>query len=72
MSPDMSAQIQLWRQKAREGTLTPDEMRLAIAALRRDRIGASVVSDTSRAKKATAKSKANVNSDDLLSELDGF
>ena len=33
-SPEMQAKIQLWRQKAREGTLTQDEMREAIAALR--------------------------------------
>ena len=70
MPPEMSAQIQLWRQKAREGTLTQDEMRQAIAALRADRVGAAATSEKSREKKATARAKANVNSDDLLSQLD--
>ena len=71
-SPEMQAKIQLWRQKAREGTLTQDEMREAIAALRQDRVGAAGVSAASREKKATAKAKKNVNSDDLLNELDGL
>ena len=71
-SPEMQAKIQLWRQKAREGTLTQGEMREAIAALRQDRVGAASVSAASREKKATAKAKKNVNSDDLLNELDGL
>ena len=71
-SPEMQAKIQIWRQKAREGTLTQDEMREAIAALRQDRVSAAGVSATSREKKATAKAKKNVNSDDLLNELDGL
>ena len=71
-SPEIQAKIQLWRQKARDGTLTQDEMREAIAALRQDRVGASAVSAKSRATKAGAKAKANVNSDDLLNELDGI
>lgn len=72
MSPDMHTKIQLWRQKAREGTLTQEEMREAIAALREDRIGAAAVSGASRERKATSRAKASVNSDDLLSELDGL
>lgn len=71
-SPEMQAKIQLWRQKAREGTLTQEEMREAIAALRQDRIGAAGVSAASRERKATARAQKNVNSDDLLSELDGL
>ena len=72
MSPEMQAQIQLWRQKAREGTLTQDEMREAIAALRQDRVAAAGVSAASRAKKSATAAKKAVNSDDLLSELDGM
>lgn len=72
MSPEMNAKIQLWRQKAREGTLTQDEMKEAIAALRQDRIGASGRNEATRERKATAKAKASVNSDDLLNELDGL
>ena len=71
-SPEMQAKIQLWRQKAREGTLTQEEMREAIAALRQDRVGASSVSAASREKKATTRAKANINSDDLLGELDNL
>jgi hypothetical protein len=45
-------------------------MREAIAAIRVERLGASTVSDASRAKKSTAKEKAKpIDSDDLLSEL---
>lgn len=71
-SPEMQAKIQLWRQKAREGTLTQEEMREAIAALRQDRVGAAGVSAASREKKATTRAKANINSDDLLGELDNL
>ena len=72
MTPDISAKVQLWRQKAREGTLTQDEMREAIEILRQGRTGAAATSAASRTRKATAKAKSNVNSDDLLSELDGL
>lgn len=72
MTPEMQSQIQLWRQKARDGTLTQDEMRQAIVALRQDRVGAAATSAKSKTTRATAKAKANVNSDDLLSELDGL
>ena len=71
-SPELQAQVQLWRQKAREGTLTQGEMRQAIAALRQDRVGAAAVSAKSKATKATARAKANVNSEDLLNELDNL
>lgn len=70
MSPDLSAKVQLWRQKAREGTLTQDEMREAISTLRAERTGAAAVSEKSREKKATARAKASISSDDLLSQLD--
>ena len=72
LSPEAQVQVQLWRQKAREGTLTQDEMRQAIALLRQDRINAATTSAASREKKATTRAKKNVNSDDLLSELDGL
>ena len=71
-SQELQAKIQLWRQKAREGTLTQEEMREAIAALRQDRIGAAGTSAASRERKATARAQKNVNSDDLLSELDNL
>lgn len=61
-------QIAEWRQKAREGTLTHDEMKEAIKALRRDRAGVAQATSGTKAR-ATAK-KAPINSDDLLSGLE--
>ena len=69
---DLSTQVQLWRQKAREGTLTQDDMKEALIALRESRQAAGAVSATSREKKVVAKAKKNINSDDLLNELDGL
>ena len=69
-SVETQAKIQLFRQKAREGTLTQDDMREAIILMRGDRERAASVSATSRTKKAVGKVK--VNSDDLLSELDNI
>lgn len=69
LSPETQAKVQLWRQKAREGTLSQEERREAIQLLRQDRIGAAQVSTASRAKKAP---KAPVNADDLLSELENL
>ena len=65
-STEMQVKLAGWRDKARRGELTQDELREAIAALREDRsrsVSAGAV------KKASAK-KAPVNSDDLLAELD--
>ena len=67
MSLIISSQIQLWRQKVYDGTITQDEMREAIAAIRKDRVLSSEKSTTSRAKKADAKKP--IDSDELLSEL---
>lgn len=62
--------VQLWRQKAREGTLTPEEMRAAIAQIRAERIGQGAVSTAAKEKKAVAaKKKEPINSDALLGEL---
>lgn len=69
LSPEMQSKVQLWRQKAREGTLTVEERREAIQLLRQDRVGAAQISAASRAKKAP---KAPVNADDLLNELDNL
>lgn len=70
MSEVITGSIQIWRQKSLDGTITLEEMRQAIAAIRRERTGAGVKSAASREKKATTKAKAApINSDDLLSEL---
>ena len=71
MSDVINEKIQYWRAKAAtpEG-LSLDEMREAIAAIRKERVAASETSTKSRAKKAEAKEKAApINSDDLLGEL---
>jgi hypothetical protein len=62
--------VQIWRQKARDGTITVEEMRDAINAIRKDRIGASAVSAASKTKTATAKAKAApIDSDAMLDSL---
>lgn len=64
--------IQIWRQKCRDGTMTVDEQRQAIDAIRKDRIGATAISATSKAKTATAKAKAApIDSDAMLDGLMG-
>lgn len=71
-SPELQMKIQEWRAKAREGALTQDEMREAIAALRKDRgsvAQATAGSKTTAARKAAAKKP---DGDDLLSELEGL
>jgi uncharacterized protein (DUF885 family) len=68
MSTTISANIQLWRKKVADGTITPDEQREAIAAIRKERISASETSTASKVRKGAGKA-AKANSGDLLSEL---
>ena len=69
MDTNVQNQIQVWRQKARNNELTPAEYREAIAYIRQGREQASKTSDKSKTTRAAGKAKANINSDDLLSEL---
>ena len=69
---DLSTQVQLWRQKAREGTLTQDDMKEALIALRESRRAAGAISATSRATKGEVRTKKAINSDNLLNELDNL
>jgi hypothetical protein len=69
--PDLQAKISIWRQRAVEGTLTLDETRQAIEALRAGRISAAYASEGSRAKKTKAKADIPA-ADDLLAELGGL
>ena len=70
MSDVINEKIQIWRQKCADNTITIDEMREAIQAIRKERIAAQETSTKSKAKKADAKAKAQpINSDDLLGEL---
>lgn len=70
VSEVINSQIQVWRQKAADGTITLEEMREAIAAIRKERVAASEKSSASKTRTATAKAKAApIDSDSLLSEL---
>lgn len=75
MSDVILSQIQQWRQKAATNTMTLDECRAAIAAIRKERAEASVASTASKERKATAAAKAKaapIDSDALLGELGGL
>ena len=63
---DIQEKVQIWRQKASDGSLSLSEMREAIAYLRANRTAAT----TAAQKKGT--SKKVVNSEDLLNELEGL
>lgn len=67
--PDLQSRISEWRRKSADGTITLDEMKLAIIALRSGRKAAaeaSAASGTKRTKKPTKSAE------DLLSELGGL
>jgi hypothetical protein len=66
VSPDLVSKIQIWRHRAKEGTLSEADMAEAILALRGDRKSASIASDTSRRKTAKA---VVPDADDMLKEL---
>lgn len=68
-SPELQLQILQWRAKAREGTLTQDEMREAIRALRADRGATAQAVAGSKVTKSRAAAKAKPNGDDLLNEF---
>ena len=70
MSDLIISNIQLWREKARNGTITTEEMRDALAQIRADRLGAGQRSTASKVRTSTAKAKAApIDSDALLDEL---
>jgi hypothetical protein len=52
MTPELSAQLAVWRQKCATGTITREELRDAIDALRQVRHGAATVARSSSAAKA--------------------
>lgn len=68
-SPDLNIKIALWRQSALDGTITTEELREAIAALRGDRMGAAIASEKSKSTKAAKANKVVPSADDLLAEL---
>lgn len=66
MSPELTSKIQIWRQRARDGTLNEADMAEAIAALRGERKGAAIASDTARRGRAKT---AIPDADSMLKEL---
>ncbi len=73
MSEVILSSIQVWRQRAREGTLSVEDMREAVAAIRRERVGAAGVSSAAKERSATvAAKKKPIDSDALLDELDNL
>jgi len=67
MSDVIIRSVTEWRRKAREGTLTLEETKAALAAIRAERTGAGAISATSTRTKAAAKAKAApIDSDELL------
>ncbi len=66
LSPELSAKIATWRQKARDNVLTREEMREVITTLREGRVAASISSAKSRSKKAP------IDVDALEKELEGL
>lgn len=53
-SPDLQSRIAVWRQKALDGTLTVEDQREAIAAIRGERKSAAATSEQSKRTKAKA------------------
>jgi hypothetical protein len=68
-TPELQAQIAVWRQKALDGTLTVEEMRAALDLMRGGGRAAASTPRTSGAKKAA---KSIVSGDNLLNELEGL
>lgn len=76
LTPEMQAQVAVWRQKAAEGKLSVEEMREAIKVLREGRVQAMAAANASKRKaiatgeiKAPRAKKVARSADDLLGEL---
>lgn len=74
MSVVITENILEWRRKAAEGTITTEEMKLAIEAIRKERAQLDVPKPKARAKAGAAKAPKrqkpeDVDTDDLLKEL---
>lgn len=70
MSEVIATNLQRWRQQARDGTMSVEEYKEVIAAIRKERVGASAVSAASKERKTAAKEKAKpVDTKDLLSQI---
>lgn len=70
--PEVTAKLAEFRAKQQAGTITIEELREAVQMMRGTRTAAQYASSSSAGKKAGAAAKANINSDDLLAQLDGL
>lgn len=61
-----------WRDQARAGTLSKEEMALAIRAMRDARGKTAPATGGTKTKKAAAAKAAKPDADDLLGELEGL
>jgi len=66
-TPEMTIKIEQFRQKARDNTLTREDMKEAVELLRKGRGQAAATSAASKTKSAAKKTP--IDSDDLLSQL---
>lgn len=53
-SPELQNQINVWRRKSIDGTITKEEMRAATAAIRAGRVNAAQAAKASKSRKTTA------------------
>lgn len=67
VSLEMQAKLAEWRRKSAEGTITLEEMKEAIVALRAGRLAAGAAASVAKRK---AAAKVIPNADELLGELD--
>jgi hypothetical protein len=72
ISSEVTQRLAELRHKQLSGTITLEELREGVALMRNNRMSAAAASSGSASKKRTAAAKANINSDDLLSELEGL
>ena len=69
MSPELANQIAIWRQQAKDGTLSVEDYKKVISTIRGDRKAAAVSSEQSK----RAKAKAIIpDAKALLSDLTGL
>lgn len=68
-TPELQLQIETWRAKIRDNTITKEEMAQAIAILRAGRAGVTQAKAGSRAKSTAAK-PAKRTAEDLLREFE--
>jgi hypothetical protein len=67
---EVQQELALLRIKSREGTLSQEDCRRALSLMRESRTLAAATSEKAATKRAASTAKKNINSDDLLSQLD--